>query len=352
MAHTRRSVILTLSAVKEKGSLLLPAASIANNYPVRPCISASQRAMRVLGVLLFFIVAVPVFAAETYDKVRDALDAGRADAALELLGTESDPYAGNLRCRVYYSEEKWDKAVQACESSVRGNPGSSNYHLWLGRAYGEKADHVSLLSAYGLARRCVLEFETAVQLDKTNQAALSDLGEFYTEAPAIVGGGADKARAIAATLLKLDVPRHHMLLARIAEREHDYATTEREIHAAIKASADPAEHWFDLASFYRRHARWDEMIEAIHQGQAVDFTHGPALLDAAQTLRRSGRDLDLAAALVRKYLSGGRLSEASPAFRAHWLLGDLLDMRGEHAAAQAEYAAAATLAKNYKPSSN
>jgi len=302
-----------------------------------------------LAGLLGLIMAVPALAAERYSDVRDALDAGRADDALALLGTSSDAYADNLRCRVYYAEERWNLATQACEASVHADSTNSNYRLWLGRAYGEKADHAAFISAYGLAKRAVLEFETAVQLDGRNLEALSDLGEFYAEAPGVVGGGLDKARIIAGRLQSLDAPRYHMLLSRIAEREHDYAATESEIRAAIKAASDPTDRWIDLASFYRRRGRWSEMIDAVRQGEAADVVHGPALLDAAQTLRRSGRELDLAAALVRKYLNGGRLSEESPAFRAHWLLGELLELRGDHVAAQAEFQASAALAKDYKP---
>jgi tetratricopeptide (TPR) repeat protein len=292
---------------------------------------------------------MPALAADRYSSVRDALDAGRADDALALLGDDASPTAENLRCRLYFSEERWDLAVQSCEASVRGNPNSSDYHLWLGRAYGEKADHASFIVAYDLAKRVAREFEAAVQLDKKNLEALSDLGEFYAEAPSVVGGGRDKARKVAATLQGLDPSRYHMLLARIAEREHDYATTDSEIHAAIRAAPDPSDRWFDLASFYRRQARWPEMLDAVRQARATDVHHGPTLLDGAQNLRRSGRELDLAAVLVQTYLSGGHLSEASPAFRAHWLLGDLLEMRGDQAAAQAEYSAANALAKNYKP---
>jgi tetratricopeptide (TPR) repeat protein len=303
------------------------------------------------ALLLVATICEPAFAADRYAPVRDALNAGRADDAMALLGTDADPEAANLRCRVQYSEEHWDQAVQACEAAVGGGPTNSNYHLWLGRAYGEKADHASFLTAYDLAKRAVHEFEAAVQFDKKNLEALSDLGEFYAEAPSIVGGGRDKARKIASTLRGLDLARYHMLMARIAEREHDYAAADNEIRAAIHAAPDPYERWFDLASFYRRRARWSEMTDAIHQGEATDVHHGAPLLDAAQTLRRSGRELDLAAALTRKYLTGGHLAEESPAFHAHWLLGDLLEMRGEHTAAQAEYAAAVALAKNYRPAS-
>lgn len=302
------------------------------------------------SIMLTVALSLPAFAAERYTAVRVALDAGQADKALALLGTNTDPYAENLRCRIYYSEERWDLAVQACEASVQGSPKDSNYHLWLARAYGEKADHASFIPAYELAKRAAHEFEAAVRFDGKNLEALSDLGEFYAEAPAIVGGGRDKARGIAATLQGLDATRYHMLMARIAEGEHDYATTEAEIRAAIKTAPDPSERWFDLASFYRRRSRWPEMLDSVHQGQLTDTRHDSALLDAAQTLRRSGRELDLAATLTRQYLNSGHLSEASPAFRAHWLLGELLEMRGDHAAAEAEFSAAHALAKNYKPS--
>jgi tetratricopeptide (TPR) repeat protein len=301
-------------------------------------------------VVLTVALCMPALAADPYSSARKALDAGRADDALAVLGNDASPIAENLRCRVYYSEERWDLAVQACEASVRGNPNSSDFHLWLGRAYGEKADHASFITAYDLAKHVAREFEAAVQLDKRNLEALSDLGEFYAEAPSVVGGGRDKARKVAATLQGLDPSRYHLLLARIAEREHDYAKTDNEIHLAIRAAPDPSEGWFDLASFYRRQARWPEMLDAVHKGQATDVHHGPTLLDGAQNLRRSGRELDLASALVRTYLNGGHLSEAAPAFRAHWLLGDLLEMRGDHAAAQVEYSTATALAKNYKPS--
>ncbi len=302
------------------------------------------------SIVLTVALSVSAFAAELYADVHDALDAGQADKALALLGKKADPYAENLRCRIYYSEERWDLAVQACEASVHASPNDSNYHLWLGRAYGEKADHASFITAYELAKRAAQEFEAAVRLDGKNLEALSDLGEFYAEAPAIVGGGRDKARGIAGRLQGLDAARYHMLMARIAEGDHDYATTEAELRAAIKTAPDPSERWIDLASFYRRHSRWPQMLEAVQQGQLTDTRHDAALLDAAQTLRRSGRHLDLAAILTRQYLSGGHLSEASPAFRAHWLLGELLDMRGDHAAALVEFNAADALAKNYKPS--
>jgi predicted Zn-dependent protease len=89
--------------------------------------------------------------------VRQDLDFGRADSALQRLGTvlsqnPSDAEAHNLRCRVFYQEEQWDAAIADCGAAVQQAPGESNFHLWLGRAYGQKAAHASLMSAYALAR--------------------------------------------------------------------------------------------------------------------------------------------------------------------------------------------------------
>ncbi len=47
-----------------------------------------------------------------------------------------------------------------------------------------------------LAKRARSEFEQAVNLDPHDGEALTDLGEFYSSAPGVVGGGNDKAQAL------------------------------------------------------------------------------------------------------------------------------------------------------------
>ena len=60
------------------------------------------------------------------------------------------------------------------------------------------------MSAASLAGKVRNEFEAAVRLDPNNVDARSDLGEFYLEAPGIVGGGRDKAEAQTQALAALD----------------------------------------------------------------------------------------------------------------------------------------------------
>ena len=75
------------------------------------------------------------------------------------------------------------------------------------------------------------EFETAVALDPRNAEALSDLGEYYTEAPAIVGGGKDKAAAVASKLDDVDRARAEELRGRIAASNKDTAAAEQHFRA-------------------------------------------------------------------------------------------------------------------------
>src|SRR3954467_7502749 len=155
----------------------------------------------VLIALLVPLTAVALTSEGRTDVLQD-LQQGRADAALHILepataADRSDAEAQQFLCRVALQLERWDNAVAACERAVALDGRNSNHHLWYGRALGEKADRVSFVRAYGLAKRVKAEFETATALDPRNPEALSALGEYYTEAPGIVGGGKDKAAAVA-----------------------------------------------------------------------------------------------------------------------------------------------------------
>ena len=286
-----------------------------------------------------------------------ALQDGETDKALALLhslpqGGTGLAEAQNLACRVHYELRQWEAAVQECEQAVRLDGQNSSYHLWLGRALGEKADRASFLNAFSLAKRVRMEFETAVRLNPRSADAMTDLGEFYEQAPGVVGGGTSKAEAVAAQLDKVDVAQAHQLRASLAEQRKDYGTAEREFKQAIAAAAHPAPHWTTLASFYRRRARWPEMEWAIHNcvGAVERDKHASAALyDGAGVLTESNRDPALAATMLEGYLASTSKTEEAPAFEAHLRLARLKKQLGDAAGAQREQAAALQLAHDYKP---
>lgn len=284
-----------------------------------------------------------------------ALQAGEADKALTLLQSLPQPVpaqAHNLACRVRFTLEQWDAAIKECEQAVRMEKENSLYHLWLGRALGEKADRASFVSAFSVAKRVRAEFEEAVRLDPRNAEALSDLGEFYYDAPGVVGGGMDKAGSVASQLDKIEPARAHDLRGRIAAAQKDYGTAEREFKQALAADPHPAFQWVTLASFYRQRQRWNEMESAVHNiiNSAVHDNHaGVALYDGAGVLTKANRDPQLAAEMLNDYLASPAKSEEAPAFVAYTRLARLDAQLGDTAEAQRQRAAAIALAHDYKP---
>lgn len=296
-------------------------------------------------------------AASSLDAARVDLYNGRADDALRKLWDASHqmPQNGeiyNLLCRTYLAEEHWDEAVGSCEKAVQLSPGNSEFHLWLGRAYGEKADRVSFVNAYSLGKKARAEFETAVHANGRNTEALSDLGEFYADAPGIVGGGKDKAEEIARRLDGLDQARAHELRARIAEAQKDYGAAENEFKAAISSAAKPANYWMTLGSFYRRRQRWDDMVAAIRTGLAADHEHTTALANGAWVLMRAKREPQLAIQMFETYLASSHKTDEAPAFVIHVSIGKLKKQLGDAAGAQKNFQAASALASGYKPASD
>ncbi len=306
-------------------------------------------AKTILVAALFAFLACTAGAA---DNAPALLAAGRVDDAIntlrgELSQTPNNPQVYNLLCRAYFALEDWDRAASACEKAVELAPNNSNYHLWLGRTYGEKADASSFFTAAGLAKKVRTEFERAVELDPKNVDAQTDLAEFYLEAPGIVGGGQDKARAQAAKLAVLDGAKAHWINGRMAERKKDFATAEQEYRAAIRADNGSADSWLNLASFYRHTGRLNDMEKAIDQISAAPVKASEVLVDAAETLVRAGRDFPLAIQLLRRYIASGSPSEEAPIFKAHYLLGTILEKQGDKAGAAQEYSATLTLARNF-----
>jgi tetratricopeptide (TPR) repeat protein len=304
---------------------------------------------------LLLLIAPLSFASASISAAAEApenlLAAGRVDDALQALDlqiqTSPTAEAYNLLCRANFELDAWDAGIPACEKATELNPGSGLYHLWLGRMYGEKADHAGFFAAAGLATKVRREFERAVELTPDSWAARTDLAEFYMEAPGIVGGGEDKARAQAELIAPLNAAMAHWVLARIAEKNKDLTAAEREYRAAIAASHGGARAWLNLAGFYRHTNRLDEMETALRTMESSPLDHPAALVDGASLLLRTGRNYPMAIRFARRYLSSSATVEEAPVFKAHYLLGQLLEKQGDRSAAAEEYRAALALAHTF-----
>lgn len=288
---------------------------------------------------------------------RQLLAAGRADDAIQILNStiQSSPQnaeAYHLLSRVYYALEKWDEAISAAERAVKAAPSNSNYHLWLGRAYGMKAQHSGWMTALKFARKARDEFEKAVQLDGSNVQAHIVLADFYLDAPGFLGGGVDKARREADQLSAVDPVAARRIKAPVAEKDKNYQQAEAEYKAAIAESGNSGAQWLELAAFYRRTGRLPEMENAIRQAVNSDKKRSNVLYDAARLLVKSGRNFPEAAEMLRKYLASADLSEEVPAFQAHYLLGQVLEKQGDKKGAATEYRAALSMARDYQVAQN
>ena len=285
---------------------------------------------------------------------RAALLAGQHDAAASGLHSilQLEPRnaeAHLLLCRVELAAANADAAAAECDSALTdGLEDASSAQDWAGRALGSKAAKANPLSAFALARRVRTAFEEAVALEPASTAALNDLTDFYVQAPAIVGGGLEKAAALADRSATVNAAAAHRTRALLAQKRGDTATAEREFRAAIDVSHHPAA-MVDLAIFLRSTGRPDAAAAAASVAAAADKPRTAASVDAATLLLGLNRNVAEAVGWLQEYLASAGRSDDAPAYRVEVQVGDALARAGNAKGAREAYLAALRLYADYDP---
>ena len=130
--------------------------------------SVSRISQRLGCSLAGLAVAVTLaIAASPVDQARELYQRTDYEAALKLLRPlpNKDAAAYHLIGMCYYMQGDPRKAGDFFEKAVELRPRESDYYLWLGRAYGRRAETSSFLTAPGYAAKARDSFEKAVQLD-------------------------------------------------------------------------------------------------------------------------------------------------------------------------------------------
>jgi len=220
----------------------------------------------------------------------------------------------------HYMQGEYKKATDSFEKAVAAAPDNSDYELWLGRAFGRRAETASPFTAPPNAKKARQHFEKAVQLNARNMEALSDLFEYYLEAPGFLGGGLDKAVGIADQMASIDPVEGHWAQARLAEKKKEFGSAEEHLQRAAEMAPHQASRLIDLARFLAKQGRYQESDQSFRKAEKI-APNSPQLIYArADTYIEQGRNLATARKLLKRYLEAKLTPDDPPRAAAEKLL--------------------------------
>jgi tetratricopeptide (TPR) repeat protein len=294
----------------------------------------------------------------------------RARAVVEprYRSNPDDPELNYLMSEINDAFGDLNHARALAEKAVALKSTDARYHRQLADVDGETAETASLFEKGAWAKKFKAEAEQAAQLDPRNLDARFDLLEYDLQAPRLMGGGRDKASAMAEEIARINPAKGYLAQARIAEDEKNTGAEEswylkalaaepddydvltgiaglyerppqpkldqarKYAEQAIKAHPGRVEAYSLLAAAYATEGRWDELDAALAGAakSAPDdlspyYRAGLAVLNNNNS---TGAALVRAEGYFREYLNtdpeGGEPTRA----HAHWRLGLVLEREG------------------------
>ena len=270
------------------------------------------------------ILGVGLLHASDLSKAEDLYKHTDFEGSLSLLDKHSaDPSTNFLVARDYFMLGDFKKAAEYLQSAASQQPGNSEYMDWLGRALGERAESSNPLMAPGLASKAREAFEKAVDLDPRNLDALSDIFDYYLEAPGFLGGGFDKALAIAERTAKLDPAQAYFERAKLAQKRKEFQSAEDHLREAINAAPHQVGHLLALGRFLANQGRNKESDAVFLEAQSKHPNAPQVLFAWASVLIKQKRDLPQAKTMLEKYMLASLTPDDPPKHEARRLLKEV-----------------------------
>ncbi len=265
------------------------------------------------ALIAFLTTATLSFAQDRLKTAEDLYQKTEYKASLQLLHglPSSDAAVQYLAGRNYFMLGEYKKATESFQRAFALKPSSSEYAHWLGRTYGRRAETSNWFAAPGYASKARQYFEQAVALDAANEEALNDLFDYYLEAPGIMGGGYDKAQAIAQRIAERNPAEGHFAQAQLADRRKQYDTAEDQLRRALELTPRHVGRMLDLAKYLAKRGRYQESDAFFDKAEKLAPDSPKVMFARANTYVQEKRNLDQARTLLMRYLKC-RLSPEDP----------------------------------------
>jgi len=269
----------------------------------------------------FFVVAATLGAsADVVTQATSLYDRTRYEDSLRVLAQDTAPDAADylLTGKNHFMLGDYKKAVDFFEKVLAVTPRSSEAELWLGRAWGRRAESSAMAIVYaGRAREA---FEKAVTFDPHNREAKNDLFDFYLNAPGVLGGGVDKAEAAARGIATERPAEFEFEEAQIAEKRNDSAGAEKHLRRAVELAPGEPGRLVDLARWLARHGHLAESDRLFEEAEKLAPGQPGVIFAEAKTDIENHRNADKARRLLQSYLQAILTPDDPPRQEAEKLL--------------------------------
>jgi tetratricopeptide (TPR) repeat protein len=248
-----------------------------------------------------------------------------------------DAVAASYLGRIYSREGNYEQAIVWLEKAVKLDDGNSNYHLWLGQAYGIKAQRAGLLKKGSAAKHVQREFERAVALNPDNLEARFGLLQFYQMAPGFMGGSKDKAKAQADEIMNRNEMQGHLAYGFIYQMNEEYALAEKEYRITIGMDPQNVQPYHSLGYLYIQQKQYDQAITVFENLLQIRPDESAAYLTIGRVALLSGKHLDKGEAAVKKFFQVEKAAPNNYLAYAHFVLGDIYQRKSRRDLARTEY---------------
>lgn len=220
----------------------------------------------------------------------------------------------------YFMLGDYKRAIDFFEKALALSPSDSEYELWLGRAWGRRAETSGWWMAPMLASKARQHFEKAVALDSHNREASNDLFDFYLNAPGFLGGGIEKAEAIARKIASERPPESEFEQAQIADRRKDHAAAETHLRRAMELAPGQPGRRVDLARYLAQRGRLSESDQLFEEARKMAPGLPRIAFAEARVDIENHRNLEQARAMLEGYLHASLTPDDPPRQEAEKLL--------------------------------
>jgi tetratricopeptide (TPR) repeat protein len=266
-----------------------------------------------------------------------------ATLSVQLKEHPDDVAARILLGRALLGQKKTAEAVDRLEEAVARAPDMAEAHYALGQALAIRVNEVNFIRQSMMAGDIRRAFQRAVALDPKDVNYREALFEFYRQAPAIAGGGLDKAAVEAEALAKLDAAAGHRARGALALADGKVEQAEAEYREAMRAAPKNPDAYFELGQLHQKNGKYDAAFGDFEALLKQVPGYMPAEYQIGKTAVLSGQRLQRGETALKKYLSYVPKPDEPPLSWAHTRLGAVYQKMQRIGDARREFEAALAL---------